>query len=105
MSSQISNAGSFARAWYGNVHCGVEMVDAALHTAARYASIEEETAVSEIASDSPSTGSSRAANGASISAGGAAAPSAPVSHRSHQRILPPGPEGVPLAGNLFQFRA
>jgi cytochrome P450 len=61
--------------------------------------------VSEIASESPSTGSSRAIHGASISASGASASLAPASHRSHQQTLPPGPEGMPFAGNLFQFRA
>ncbi|HEX3271000.1 MAG TPA: cytochrome P450, partial [Ktedonobacterales bacterium] len=61
--------------------------------------------MSEIVSESPSTGSNRAANGASISGSGATASSAPASHRSHRQTLPPGPEGMPFAGNLFQFRA
>src|SRR5689334_22982332 len=61
--------------------------------------------VSEIVSASPSIGSSRATSEASISTGSASASSAPASQHSHQRTLPPGPEGMPFAGNLFQFRA
>src|SRR6516164_5517412 len=61
--------------------------------------------VSEIVSESSSMIVTAATDGASAGANGALSPTTPTSRRSLRVALPPGPEGMPFAGNLFQFRA
>ena len=56
--------------------------------------------MSEIVSESPSVSVT-----AAQSASGAPTPILPTSRRPLRSTLPPGPEGMPFAGNLFQFRA
>src|SRR5262245_54126705 len=56
--------------------------------------------MSEIVSESPSTSVT-----AIQRASGAPTPVSLTSRRTLRATLPPGPEGVPFAGNLFQFRA
>jgi cytochrome P450 len=58
--------------------------------------------VSETMSESPAVAN---ASGAFVATDDVLSRSSSASRRMERRALPPGPEGMPFAGNLFQFRA